>query len=557
MRVKEGSVLPLGVLVTREGINFSFVADNDNKSCELLLYLKGAKAPFKQIKMHKNRGAIWTLYLEELKEPEKMEYLYLVDGKMRLDPYAKEISAGDTLTKRRAYLVLPEFNWEEDENPNLPFNQVIAYSLHVRGFTRHVSSKVKHKGTFEGVIEKLDYLKALGINQIHCMPVYDFLDRPGYTNYWGYGKGYYFAPKGTYSGEERASLSLKKMVKTLHKSGIEVVLEMPFNEEASYGFMLECLRYYVLEYHIDGFIVNPLLLPIKELEKDPFLKSVKILYHETTFQNTLRRFLKGDEAMVPQVIKELTTRGEDKNTFHYITSQSGFTLQDLVSYDGKHNEANGENNTDGEDYNYSWNCGIEGKTKKKAVLELRNRQIRNAFSFVLLAKGMVALLAGDEFSNTQEGNNNVYCQDNAISWLNWNLATKNKEQIEFVKDLIHLRKSCTMLFNGNSDKRQGYYPGGAPEISFHGEQAWQAPIAVASRILGIYYHNEDKQGKSLYLALNMHWMEHDFALPSNNKGKWQLVMDTNVGVLEKPELLKEQKYVSVKERSIKVLVANE
>lgn len=560
MTIKEGSALPLGVSIKEGEINFSFETKN-NKNCELLLYKKGAKAPFKQIKMNKSTGNLWTIALDGI-ESKDLEYNYLADDTIMVDPYGKEIvgraiwneeeeTDGDVI---RAKAALPAFDWEEDEMPQIPHNKVIGYSLHVRGFTKHVSSKVKNKGTFEGVLEKLNYIKELGVNQIQCMPVYDFFEKLRYTNYWGYGKGYYFAPKGAYSAGESPSLSLKEMVKSMHKNGIEVVLEMPFSQEISYGFMLECLRYYVLEYHIDGFIVNPSLIPVSELEKDPVLGNTKILIHDTRFQNTIRRFLKGDEAVVIDVMGEMTMHGDDKNTFNYITNQNGFTLMDLVSYDGKHNEANGENNSDGPEYNYSWNCGVEGKTRKKAVLELRDRQIKNAFSLVLLSKGMVSILAGDEFGNTQEGNNNVYCQDNATSWLNWNLMVKNEERIAFVKELIGLRKKSVMLYKYNSAGRQGYYPGGAPEISFHGEQAWQAPTSVASRILGIYYHNEEKRGKSVYMAFNMHWSEHEFALPGTKKGKWCLIADTNTGILEKPLLLKEQKYLKVEERSVKVLL---
>jgi len=215
------------------------------------------------------------------------------------------------------------------------------------------------------------------------------------------------------------------MVKACHRAGMEVVLEMPFTPEISQQMALECLKYYMLEYHIDGFLLNPYHVSMEGLGQDPLLKGVKLLHKEERFQNIMRRFLKGDDGMVESVIGALRYHTGESGACNYLTAHTGFTLYDLVSYEQKHNEANGEQNQDGPDYNYSWNCGVEGPTRKRTVTELRKRQIRNAFLLLLLAQGTPCILAGDEFWNTQKGNNNVYCQDNETAWLDWNGLKKD------------------------------------------------------------------------------------------------------------------------------------
>ena len=227
-------------------------------------------------------------------------------------------------------------------------------------------------------------------------------DMGSYRNYWGYGTGYYFAPKAAYAAFDDAQTELKDLVKACHKAGIEVVLEMPFTEKILPQTALECLRFYLLEYHVDGFVVNPYNVPWDSLNADPILKGAKIFKKEEGFQNSMRRFLKGDEGMVREVIRQLCRRTPEDGCCNYITSHTGFTLCDLVSYDGKHNEANGERNQDGPDYNYSWNCGTEGPSRKRSVMTLRKNQMKNAFLLLLLSQGTPCILAGDEFGNSRE-----------------------------------------------------------------------------------------------------------------------------------------------------------
>ena len=463
------------------------------------------------------------------------------------------MSKGKEKRKLRTRIVTDTFDWGKSQFPHLKKEDVIAYSLHVRGFTKHSSSGVAHKGTFDGVTEKLPYLQKLGINQIHLMPVYEFDENQRHVNYWGYGKAYFFAPKASYAAGDPVN-EMKSLVRQMHLAGIEVILEMPFTEGTTFSLILDCLRYWVMQYHVDGFIVNPYICNPDELAKDPVLAKSKILKKEDGFQNVMRRFLKGDEGMIQDVICQL--KNQDTQLYNYIASHNGFTLCDVVSYDGKHNEANGENNLDGPDYNYSWNCGAEGNSRKKAVNELRKNQIFNAFFLLLFAQGMPCILSGDEFMNTQKGNNNAYCQDNLISWLDWNQLSRQEELYTFVCRLIALRKACMKQIAKKSEDTMGR--SGIPQISYHGEDAWQMPAGRASRQLGVFYHEESTE-KDFYIAYNMHWLSHSFALPSLPKGmEWVCMAGTKEGVLDEKEAVPvKDKKVQLEERTIKVFVGRQ
>ena len=562
MRKVEGTPQPLGATTYRGYTNFA-VAVPAGKQCRLLVYQKGKTEPVQTFDMPEEEGIgeVRFLALEGFRA-DKQEYNFEIDKQVCVDPYVREVARTKRFGEKpdpqkheiRGRVPETEYDWEHDHHLKLPLNEVVAYSLHVRGFTKHSSSKVKHKGTFLGVIEKIPYLKSLGINQIQCMPIYEFAEIVGQrTNYWGYGKGYYFAPKPSYSASGYACRELKDMVKACHKAGIEVVAEMPFTPEILPQMAIECLKYYMLEYHIDGFVVNPYNAPWESMKHDPLLKGIKLIQKDDGFQNVMRRFLKGDEGMIPDVIWAIKHNTSEDNKYNYVTNQTGFTLQDLVSYDAKHNEENGEHNQDGPDYNYSWNCGAEGPSRKKAIVELRKKQIRNALMLLLLSQGTPCLLAGDEFGNTQKGNNNVYCQDNETAWINWNKMKTNESLLEYVKTLIHFRKEHVSLHKKTPLLGMDKTACGLPDISFHGESAWQTPSAVYSRQLGVLYcDNEDKQD-TCYVAYNMHWLKHTFALPSLPKGKkWYRVMDTAEEQCEE-KLEEMQKAIRLNERSIVVL----
>ena len=561
MNRTQGLPLPFGVTITNDKMNVA-VAVPQGKECEFLLYQEGQQEPVEICDLEEESaiGEVRFIRLDGI-ENSNYEYVFRIDGEYYVDPYSKALAGrsiwgepGDMKKGEvRGIVRCQPYDWEGDMPLHLPMNQIVAYSLHVRGFTRHSSSRVKHKGTFKGVIEKIPYFVDLGINQIHCMPVYEFEEcTKTKINYWGYRAGYYFAPKSAYAASGDGETELKDMIKACHRAGIEVVLEMPFDSDTPKQMMEECLRYYVLEYHVDGFILNPVLAPMDAICADPILKKTKILTHRDEFQNVMRRFLKGDEGMVDGVIYWLSHHTD--GNCNYITGQNGFTLNDLVSYDGKHNESNGENNRDGTDYNFSWNCGAEGPSRKKKVNELRKRQIRNAFLLILFAQGTPCILAGDEFGNTQNGNNNAYCQDNAVGWLDWTGLKKKRDTFEFVKALIALRKSHPVFMQKTPLRGQDVMKCGIPDVSYHGEYAWRRPSEISSRQLGVYYCGAVAADDDCFVIYNMHWLEHSFALPVLSKGKkWHLLASTEEGVLEQPRILEKQHDMMVDARTILIL----
>lgn len=558
-----GMPFPMGVTVEGNSANFS-TAVKSGKKCFLLLYKKGELTPAFELEMKEEYafGEIRCIMLKGMDWAE-WEYNYKINDEIVTDIYAKAVTGkeewlGEETSLIKGKILADVYDWENDTPLFLPENEVVAYSIHVRGFTKHTSAKVKHGGTFLGVKEKLPYLKKLGINQIHCMPVYEFEENGRYTNYWGYGPAFCFAPKSSYAATGDAVCELKDLVKACHKDGIEIVLDLPFTEEMSKRMVADCIRYYKMEYHIDGFIVNPFNAPFEELKKDPLLKHTKILKKQDDFQNIMRQFLKGDEGMVGSVMWWTRRFSNEEGIFNYITTHTGFTLSDLVSYDGKHNEKNGEKNQDGPDYNYSWNCGAEGPSRKRAVMALRKKQIRNAFLLLLTSQGTPCILAGDECNNSQQGNNNVYCQDNEIGWVNWGNTEKDRELFRFVQSLIQFRKEHKVLHAPSELKGMDSVSCGIPDVSYHGECAWQIPSEISSRQLGVYYCGEGIGEDSCFVAYNMHWLKHSFALPALKKGKkWYCAVSTDIGVMKEMEELDNQREVIVGDRTIEIFVGKE
>ena len=567
MHIEQGLLYPPGVTVYKDKVSFTTIVP-EKKKCNLLLYKKGSTAIEKIIPLEQTsaKGVMRSVAVYGI-DSKLYEYNYEIDGRVTIDPYVKEITGhkvfgeAEDIQKHtvRGVVHYENYDWEDDKNPDIPYSDVVSYSLHVRGFTKDAGSKVKHKGTFKGITEKIPYFKELGINQIQCMPVYEFEEINSLkTNYWGYGRALYYAPKSVFAGSEGPVKELKDMIKACHKEGIEVILEMPFGEEVIPQLVIECLRFYMLEYHVDGFVVNPYRIPWEMTINDPYLKGVKLLRKEEDFQNTMRRFLKGDEAMVPDVIRNIKHLTTKDGCCNFITAQTGFTLKDLVSYDGKHNEANGERNEDGPSYNYSWNCGVEGPTRKKYVRDLRKNQILNAFVLLLMSQGTPCILAGDEFGNSQDGNNNVYCQDNELSWVNWNKKKNKEELFKFVKELIAYRKAHKVLHKDDELTESDKSGCGMPDVSYHGDSAWVTPDYVASRVLGVFYCGKDVEDTDIYVAYNMHWEEHDFALPTvKDKKEWHIVLDTSKGGSFTDIEAEDQKKIKVCPRSIIILERKE
>lgn len=551
MKTMTGYPLPLGASVKDDVVNFS-VAVESGKKCNLCIYKKENEVPEYTIELLEENAMGEVRYVAIPKEAiENMEYNYEVNGEYMIDPYVKSVAEYSDFTRGR--ILLDEYDWEEDKPLGLPYHEIIAYNLHVRGFTMHKSSKVKNKGTFAGVIEKIPYLKDLGINQIQCMPVYAFEETLHYKNYWGYGDAYCFALKNVYASDANAEKEFKDMIKACHKNEIEVVLYLPFTDKVSKQLIEACLRYYVMEYHIDGFILNPYNAPMNSIMSDPILKKTKILEYKDDFQNNMRSFLIGNEGTVQGVmwwVKQIT---KDIGCCNYITNHTGFTLNDLVSYNEKHNEENGENNFDGPNVNFSWNCGAEGTTRKKAILELRKKQMRNAMFLLIMSQGTPCILAGDEFANSQNGNNNVYCQDNEIAWLDWKKLEKEEVFYDYVKTLIGLRKKYSVIGADKPLLGVDKTSCGVPDVSFHGENAWQIPNQMASKHLGVYYHHAD--GTDCFIAYNMHEEEQTFALPALRRGKeWYRVLSTADAQIGEEELAVSQRETTLSGRTIEMYI---
>lgn len=604
--IKKGKPYPLGVHLESNYVYFSVSFPNASE-CKLKLYNKEEGNLVETIAMSKygKIGDIFYLSIEKFFY-SKYNYMYEVNGKEYVDPYARVVVGkeiwGKPIVGKQNSLVkgsfeFNNFSWEGDQVLHIPYEELILYRLHVRGFTNDSSSKVKHKGTYQGIIEKIPYLKELGINGIEVLPAYEFdeiileqnyrtaileEDMKHKINYWGYSEqAYYFSPKTSYAANtHQASIEYKNLVLELHKAGIEVIMEFYFKPGTNQQLIMDCLRYWVQEYHIDGFKVNQNAISSTLLATDPLLSKTKLLglswnteeiygneftpnyknlaEYNDGYQVDVRRFLKGDEEQVSKVAYRFKRNQSKQGIINYITNTNGFTLMDLYSYDVKHNEANCEKGIDGTDYNYSWNCGVEGPTRRKKIMELRKKQIKNAFVMLLMSQGVPLILSGDEYGQTAEGNNNTYCQDSKMSWLDWKLVEKNKEILEFVKQLIHIRKSHPILHLPMELRGMDYASCGSPDISYHGMKAWYPDYSNYSRILGIMlcgqYAMLDRKSHddSFYFAYNMHWEDHEFDLPKPVAGhKWSILIDTG---REEVNNLNNQKKYAVKARSVVVFI---
>ena len=572
MEIIDGYALPMGISKKGDFINFS-VEIRQGQTCILELHDQlGNLVQNVEMKPNKNSNYIFCVGIKNI-DASIVTYNYVINQEKFLDPYVKEVwgrehYSNEIKKELRGSIYVKQLDEKTVSLPCIPKQEVVAYRLHVRGYTMEAGSKVKHKGTFAGIVESIPYFIDLGINQLQLLPCYEYEEEGTKINYWGYTKGYDMAPKASYACSANLTQSAYEMnpvanefysmIQELHKNNIEVILDMPFVTKPSLFYQIECLRYYILQYQVDGFVVNPYITNLDEIQKDPILCQVKMLTQNEEYQNTMRRYLKGDEGMINEVIYQLQkpTLAKKSSSYNFITNHNGFTLQDLVSYDGKHNIENGEKNQDGQSYNYSWNCGVEGTTRKKAILELRKKQVRNAFTLLLLSKGTPCILAGDEIGNSQSGNNNAYCQDNKVSWINWRNLNKNKDLYEFVKALIRIRKmKSAITMPIDSDLLNYNSGGGIPFISYHGAEAWITPNEIASRQLGVLYNGAIANDDTCYIAYNMHWEKHDFALPRiKPKKQWYQILDTDSGNTNEVKLDSKIRMIERQPRSIALYI---
>lgn len=643
-QIRPGFFREFGAVAIPGGVNFT-IHTHGATSCELLLFHRKAEEPYAVIPFPESYriGFCYSMIIFDL-DIEEFEYAYRLDGpydekkglrfdknKILLDPYARAVTGqsqwghvNNAQHGYRARVVQSNFDWGDQRHHSIPMEDLIIYELHVRGFTMDESSGVKHHGTFEGLREKIPYLKELGVNAVELMPIFEFdemrdvrlIDENELIDFWGYNPVSFFAPNTSYCSSmeyNREGLELKTLIKDLHDNGIEVILDVVFNHTAEgnefgpcfsfkgfdnniyymltpdghyYNFsgcgntlncnhpvvrdmILECLRYWVIEYRVDGFRFDlasilgrnddgtPLSQPplLRSLAFDSILGNVKLiaeawdaggLYQVGSFpswkrwaewngryRDDMRRFLKGDDLLAQTAAARITGspdlydpayRGGNAS-INFLTCHDGFTLYDLYSYNQKHNEANGWGNTDGADDNNSWNCGVEGETDDPAILALRKRLMKNACAVLLCSRGTPMFLSGDEFADTRYGNNNPYCQDNLISWLDWSLLKKNKDLFDFFQYMIQFRKDHPVI---RKDLEPSYL--GVPAMSTHGLTPDETNFSGDSHVVCVRFagYNEATQKEDLvYLAVNSGWFPVTLTLPELPEHyKWKVAVNT-------------------------------
>ena len=608
LTVKEGNYLALGAKVVKNQITFTFEGEKED-SCRVVLIHKTTKEKeFISVPDDFCMGSLRSITVTGI-NPQEYNYLYEINGKEVLDPYATVIVGreiwNDESRKDDKYKLTAGFNgvafpWGDDKNPEVPKSDMIMYKLHVRGFTMGQKTAGKVKGTFQAVKNKIPYLKDLGVTTVELMPIYEFeempipkeLEIPEYVkwqpaaedmikpvvldtevkniNYWGYGEGNYYALKASYASEPaKANVEFKRLVKALHDNGMECVLEFFFPEDTNHNMIMDILHFWVKEYHVDGFHIIGGSLPITSIVQDPVLSRTKIftedffgqydsrrkyknLYvYKEEYQYAVRQLINHYDCDIREFANQQKKQGEQYGYVNFVAYNNGFTLADCFMYNDKHNEANGEENRDGNDYNLTNNFGVEGPTRKKFINETRRNRMRMAFTMLMFAQGVPLIMAGDEFGNTQEGNNNAYCQDNEIGWVNWSQFAKYKEDREFIKELIKFRKEHGIITKDEPFRFNDYRTMGAPEFSYHGENAWISQLDPGRRSLGmLYYGAYAKDGKNkedIYVGYNFYSEEVKLALPILKNKKW---------TLEDVEI-EDQQFVVVPAHSIYVLKSKE
>ncbi|MDE6604335.1 MAG: hypothetical protein K2K90_19715 [Lachnospiraceae bacterium] len=600
-------IYPLGVSFEEEGLRVSAVCEG-TEEVGIVLYDRrhrdGVRIPFPG---NGRVGSVRAMMLSGYHD-KACSYLFYRGEEVYQDPFCKRVCNpyGYGVPKSdlpRCQPVVEAYDWGDDRNMHIPYEEMLIYALHVRGFTRHRSSGVKWKGTYAGVEEKIPYMQELGINMALLMPCYEFDEiMPENTaqtmeqailsyrqelpsadgqekkkpriNYWGYQPGLYYVPKSAYAHSKDAAGEFRDMVRAFHKAGIGVAMQFYFPPEMRAVEILDILKYWVLEYHIDGFHLMSASLSMDLIAGEPLLSETMLLtgdgngragdgrtrnrgFLSDGFLYDMRRFIKGDDNMINQFLFHLRENKTEIGIVNSIARWEGFRLADLVSYDRKHNEDNGENNQDGTDYNCSWNCGVEGKSRKKSIQELRLRQMKNAVTILLMSQGTPLLYSGDEFANTQGGNNNPYCQDNDTAWIKWNQTETGRELLAYTKFMISMRKAHRILHSRTLLRGIDTLSCGFPDISFHGREAWRPDTSQASRCMGIMYcgfyaaEGEQEDERFFYIAVNMHWEVDYLGLPKLPKGKlWTYAASTGKEIPEIEETAASSQEICVPARTI-------
>lgn len=664
-KIRPGFFRMYGACVASNGVSFTINSHGATR-CTLLLFKPQAPKPYARIPFPDSYriGDTYSMLVYDIK-PDEFEYAFSFDGpyepakgllfneeNVLLDPYSRAVTGqrkwgekpeGGKDFEYRARVVKSSFDWGNIKQLEQPFEDLVIYETHVRGYTKDKSSGVSAPGTFAGLKDKIPYLKDLGINAVELMPIFEFdemesarvVDGVQLYNYWGYNTVSFFAPNTSYAFNEEHNHEgdeLKSLIKALKENGIEVILDVVFNHtaegnemgpcfsfkgidnnvyymltpDAHYynfsgcgnvmncnhpvvrSFIIDCLRHWAIEYRVDGFrfdlasilgrdqngapMANPPIL--ESLAFDPVLGKMKLiaeawdaggLYQVGSFpswnrwaewngryRDDMRSFLKGDDGMAGNAITRITgsrdlysleSRGH-KASVNFMTCHDGFTLYDLYSYNEKHNEKNGWNNTDGDNNGHSWNCGAEGETDDPNVNGLRRRLIKNAFAALLCSRGPAMFFAGDEFCNTQFGNNNAYCQDNIISWLDWSRLEEFKEIHDFVRHMIQFRKEHPILRKMTKPSSCQF-----PEISVHNGTPFNASTDYKTKLIGIMYagrNEEDREDDIVFYCMNAYWEPLVMQLPVLPNGKhWHVDTNTNAEYFDGEDFTAKTEFLGV------------
>ena len=603
--VSPASPLVAGVF-RREGETVFVFTAPEKAAVELCLFHENENEPFQKILMTEEyrTGSVYAAAVSLPKE-EKITYLYRVNGVYITDPYSTALRSVSTENGTMLCSVIPGPVKASTVPLKTPFEDCVLYKLHVRGFSIQRKGGLKNPGTFAGVAESIPYFHELGVNALLFMPVYEFfetLKKPYFAsvqtdkqdlevrrNYWGYAKGWYFTPKQSYSSADDADTEFADMVDALHRAGILCIAEFYFEENEDPRLVTDVLRYWLLKYQLDGFRLVGNGGWLAAVQRDPLLSGTRMLFshyeentaepvrepgkkqiavYNTAYESCLRRFLKGDPEISTGEVAWMQRRNAVTFTYvSFLAEQDGFTLADAVSYEERHNEANGQENQDGCAINYTWNCGEEGPSRKLSVRRLREKQLRNAFLLLMTGQGVPMIYAGDEVCNSQNGNNNAWCQDNEDGWVNWSRSRSAAELQDFVKKAVAFRKAHPVLHQTEPLRMMDYRSCGLPDLSYHSGNAWmqqstQMKAAYGALYCGCYARKEDgTEDDTLYILYNMYWQEQAFALPDPPTGtKWFVKADTehNSGFYqdgEEPSVQIKDKWVMVSARTIYILIA--
>lgn len=620
--VREGNYAKLGVTRQQEWTVFTFYGEKEDQCFVVLVNTQTGRKKKVEVPENFCLGSLRSIAISGL-QTDHLMYYFEINGQKVMDPCAHAIMGrqvwNDCNRKKKHYEVYgafaeENFNWGQDRHPEIPREQMIMYKLHVRGFTMDSGTR-SAPGTFRALINRIPYLKKLGVTTLELMPVYEFeeleieqpKELPEYIkwqeeksdrikppkkgpkvmpklNFWGYEKGNYFAVKASYGSDPaHAAEEFKTLIKKLHENGMECVMEFYFPDDTNHNLIMDALRYWVREYHIDGIHLLGQNLPITAILEDGMLSRTKIFYayFDEKFCMERRRYknlyVYKDEyqypvrAMVNHInpdMRDFVNQQRKQGTFlgfvNYVASNNGFTLADLFMYNDKHNEANGENNTDGNCYNLSSNYGVEGPTRKRSVNEQRRQSMRNSILMLFLAQGVPLIWAGDEMGNSQEGNNNAYCQDNPTGWLNWKNEKAHRRQIEFVRKVIAFRKEHLVLANPAPFQFSDYKSCGCPDLSLHSSNAWVIEPTSGNLCLGMMYSGayapNDREEPDVYVAYNFMQNAEELALPKLKKGKgWYLCIDSgnDKDPYPKEAVLQEQRKIILRPQTICVLESRE